>query len=140
MLNCSKNQEPRTKNQEPRTKSLRAMHNFKKLDIWTKSMELVTKIYSITNSLPNQERFGLTSQIQRAAVSIPANIAEGSAKSSNKDFARFLEMSIGSSFELETELIIALNLKYIDSVVFTNIETKINEIQKMINGFKQSLN
>ena len=116
------------------------MHNFKKLDIWTKSMELVTKIYSITNSLPNQERFGLTSQIQRAAVSIPANIAEGSAKSSNKDFARFLEMSIGSSFELETELIIALNLKYIDSMVFTNIETKINEIQKMINGFKQSLN
>jgi four helix bundle protein len=116
------------------------MHNFKKLDIWTKSMELVTKIYSITNSFPNQERFGLTSQIQRAAVSIPANIAEGSAKSSNKDFARFLEMSIGSSFELETELIIALNLKYIDSVVFTNIETKINEIQKMINGFKQSLN
>jgi len=103
-------------------------------------MELVTKIYSITNSFPNQERFGLTSQIQRAAVSIPANIAEGSAKSSNKDFARFLEMSIGSSFELETELIIALNLKYIDSVVFTNIETKINEIQKMINGFKQSLN
>jgi len=116
------------------------MHNFKKLDIWTKSIELVTKIYSITNSFPNQERFGLTSQIQRAAVSIPANIAEGSAKSSNKDFARFLEMSIGSSFELETELIIALNLKYIDSVVFTNIETKINEIQKMINGFKQSLN
>ena len=116
------------------------MHNFKNLDIWTKSMELVTKIYSITNSFPNQERFGLTSQIQRAAVSIPANIAEGSAKSSNKDFARFLEMSIGSSFELETELIIALNLKYIDSVVFTNIETKINEIQKMINGFKQSLN
>ena len=116
------------------------MHNFKKLDIWTKSMELVTKIYSITNSFPNQERFGLTYQIQRAAVSIPANIAEGSAKSSNKDFARFLEMSIGSSFELETELIIALNLKYIDSVVFTNIETKINEIQKMINGFKQSLN
>jgi len=81
-------------------------------------MELVTKIYSITNSFPNQERFGLTSQIQRAAVSIPANIAEGSAKSSNKDFARFLEMSIGSSFELETELIIALNLKYIDSGVF----------------------
>ena len=116
------------------------MHNFKKLDIWTKSMELVTKIYSITNSFPNQERFGLTSQIQRAAVSIPTNIAEGSAKSSNKDFARFLEMSIGSSFELETELIIALNLKYIDSLVFTAIETKINEIQKMINGFKQSLN
>jgi four helix bundle protein len=103
-------------------------------------MELVTDIYLLTNSFPNHERFGLTSQTQRAAVSIPTNIAEGSAKSSNKDFARFLEMSIGSSFELETELILALNLKYIDLVVFTTIQTKINEIQKMINGFKQSLN
>jgi four helix bundle protein len=116
------------------------MHNFKKLDIWVKSMELVTDIYLLTNSFPNQERFGLTSQTQRAAVSIPTNIAEGSAKSSNKDFARFLEMSIGSSFELETELILALNLKYIDSLVFKSIQTKINEIQKMIIGFKQSLN
>ena len=103
-------------------------------------MELVTDIYLLTNSFPNQERFGLTSQTQRAAVSIPTNIAEGSAKSSNKDFARFLEMSIGSSFELETELILALNLKYIDSLVFKTIQTKINEIQKMIIGFKQSLN
>jgi four helix bundle protein len=103
-------------------------------------MELVTDIYFMTNSFPNQERFGLTSQIQRAAVSIPTNIAEGSAKSSNKDFARFLEMSIGSSFELETELILALKLKYIDSGVFNTTQNKINEIQKMINGFKQSLN
>ena len=116
------------------------MHNFKKLDIWVKSMELVTDIYLLTNSFSNHERFGLTSQTQRAAVSIPTNIAEGSAKSSNKDYARFLEMSIGSSFELETELILALNLKYIDSLVFKTIQTKINEIQKMIIGFKQSLN
>ena len=76
------------------------MHNFRKLDIWVKSMDLVTDIYRVTNAFPNQERFGLTSQMQRSAVSIPSNIAEGSAKSSNKDFARFLEMSIGSSYEL----------------------------------------
>ena len=116
------------------------MHNFRKLDIWTKSVALVTEIYQLTNSFPSQERFGLMSQMQRAAVSIPTNIAEGSAKSSNKDFARFLEMSMGSSLELETELIIALNFKYIDSVVFDNIQNKNIELQKMLTGFKNKLN
>jgi len=68
--------------------------------------------------------------MQRAAVSIPTNIAEGSAKTSNKDFARFLEISIGSSLELETELIITLNLKYIDSMIFEDIQNEIIELQK----------
>ncbi len=77
--------------------------------------------------------------MQRAAVSIPTNIAEGSAKSSNKDFARFLEMSIGSSLELETELIIALNLKYVDSMIFEDIQNEIIELQKMITVFKNKL-
>ena len=103
-------------------------------------MNLVTSVYQLTNSFPNVERFGLTSQIQRAAVSIPSNIAEGSAKTSNKDFARFLEMSIGSSFELETELTIAFNLGYIDNNLFTALVDKISEIQKMIIGFKNKLN
>jgi len=115
------------------------MHNFRKLDIWTKSMSLVTEIYQLTNEFPSCERFGLISQMQRASVSIPTNIAEGSAKTSNKDFARFLEMSIGSSLELETELTIALNLKYIDSMVFESIQNKIIELQKMITGFKNKL-
>jgi len=116
------------------------MHNFRKLDIWLKSMDLVVEIYNLTMIFPNYEKFGLSSQMQRSAVSIPANIAEGSAKSSNKDFARFLEMSIGSSYELETELILASRLKYINSDVFLFTQDKIAEIQKMINGFKQSLN
>lgn len=115
------------------------MHNFKKLDIWGKSMDLVTEIYQVTNLFPNNERFGLTSQMQRSAVSIPSNIAEGSAKSSNKDFSRFLEMSIGSSFELETQIILATNLKYIDSENSFAIQNKISEIQKMIIGFKNKL-
>jgi four helix bundle protein len=115
------------------------MHNFKKLDIWVKSMNLVTEIYRITNSFPNHERFGLTSQMQRSAVSIPSNIAEGSAKSSNKDFSRFLEMSIGSSFELETQIILATNLGYLDSENSITIQNKISEIQKMIIGFKNKL-
>ena len=116
------------------------MHNFRKLDIWMKSMDLVVEIYNLTTIFPNSEKFGLSSQMQRSAVSIPANIAEGSAKSSNKDFARFLEMSIGSSYELETELILAYRLKYMNSEVFLLNQNKIAEIQKMINGFKQSLN
>ena len=115
------------------------MHNFKKLEIWTKSMSIVTEIYQITNSFPSCERFGLVSQMQRSAVSIPSNIAEGSAKTSNKDFARFLEMSIGSSFELETELIVSYNLKYIDTIVYENLLSEISEIQKMIYGFKNKL-
>lgn len=102
-------------------------------------MNLVTEIYQLTNTFPSNERFGLISQMQRAAVSIPTNIAEGSAKTSNKDFARFLEMSIGSSLELETELTIALNLKYIDLLIFENIQDKIIELQKMITGFKNKL-
>ena len=77
--------------------------------------------------------------MQRAAVSIPTNIAEGSAKTSNKDFARFLEISIGSSFELETQLILASKLNYVDSEISISTQNKINELQKMIIGFKNKL-
>jgi len=115
------------------------VHNFRKLDIWLKSMDLVVEIYQLTNTFPNNEKFGLSSQMNRSAVSIPSNIAEGSAKSSNKDFARFLEMSIGSSYELETELTIASKLNYIEHDVFVLLQNKIVEIQKMIIGFKNKL-
>jgi four helix bundle protein len=115
------------------------MHNFRKLDIWLKSMDLVVEIYNLTSVFPNHEKFGLSSQMQRSAVSIPSNISEGSAKSSNKDFARFLEMSICSSYEFETELILASRLKYIDSNIFLLTQNKIAEIQKMITGFKNKL-
>ncbi|MDR0873797.1 MAG: four helix bundle protein [Prevotellaceae bacterium] len=116
------------------------MHNFKQLNIWIKSMELVKDIYLLTNLLPDRERFGMISQMQRAAISVPANIAEGSAKSSGKDFCRFLEISTGSLFELETFVILAENLKYIDLEKSIIIQQKINEIQKMIFGFKQKIN
>ena len=115
------------------------MQDYHKLTVWTKSLDLVKDIYQITTAFPKTESYGLSNQIQRAAVSIPSNIAEGSAKTSNKDFARFLEMSIGSLFELETELIIVLNLNYIDSMVFEDIQNKIIELQKMITGFKNKL-
>lgn len=115
------------------------MHNFRKLDIWKKSIELVTQIYELTNKFPVHERFGLIFQMQRAAVSCPSNIGEGSAKSSNKDFSRFLEISLGSLIELETELTVAKNLEYIDIKIFEQLQNEIIELQKMIYGFKEQL-
>ncbi|VBB46306.1 conserved hypothetical protein [uncultured Paludibacter sp.] len=103
-------------------------------------MDFVTEIYLLTNDYPKEEMFGLISQTRRAATSIPFNIAEGSAKSSDKDFARFLEMAIGSSMELETALIVAFNLKYIDLQKLAEKQSKITELQKMIYKFKTNLN
>ncbi len=115
------------------------MHNFRKLNIWLKSVDLVTEIYRLTNTFPSYERYGLKSQMQDAAVSCPTNIAEGSAKSSNKDFARFLEMSLGSLYELETELLVSLNLEYTDSERYKVIQSRIVELEKMIVAFKNQL-
>lgn len=115
------------------------MHNFKKLKIWIKSMDLVTEIYRLTNAYPKFEVYNLCSQTQRAAISIPLNISEGSAKSSNKDFARFLEYSIGSCMELETAIIIASNLGYFDQDTLDEKSLKINELQKMIFKFISTL-
>lgn len=89
------------------------MHKFKELGIWQKSKLFCSKIYNETASFPTDEKFGLTNQLRRASVSIPSNIAEGSSRSSNKEFARFLEIAIGSAYELETQLLIALDLGFI---------------------------
>ncbi|MFA7494371.1 MAG: four helix bundle protein [Proteiniphilum sp.] len=115
------------------------MHNFKKLDIWNRSVEFVTDIYRLVNTFPQVERFGLIAQMQRAAVSIPTNIAEGSAKSSNKDFARFLEISLGSAYELETELSLSFKLSYIEAETYEQFQQKLSELQRMISGFKNTL-
>ena len=115
------------------------MHNFKKLNIWVKAIALVKEVYLLTNKFPKAEQYGLVSQIQRAAVSIPANIAEGSAKSSNKDFTRFLEFSLGSIFELETMTIISKELNYLSEEAFNSIDKQIQEVQKMIISFMSQL-
>jgi four helix bundle protein len=86
----------------------------KKLDVWKKAMDLVEKIYSISHSFPDSERFGLTSQIRKAAVSIPSNIAEGSARKGDKELLRFITIAIGSVAELETQYLIAIRLGYIE--------------------------
>ena len=89
------------------------MHQFKELEIWKRSRLFCSQIYTITSKFPNDEKFGLTNQLRRAAISIPSNIAEGSSRNSNKDFARFLEIAIGSAYEIETQLLIAFDLDFI---------------------------
>ncbi len=115
------------------------MHNFRELEIWKRSLELAKAIYQCTNSFPSSEAFGLASQIKRSAVSIPSNIAEGSSRSSNKDFNRFLQIALGSAFELETQLILAAEFKFIVAKTYSEIQLELIEIQKMINGFRGRL-
>lgn len=115
------------------------MHNFKELIVWQKSRELVKDIYILTEKFPNDEKFGLTSQIKRAAVSIASNIAEGSGRGSDKECVRFLDMANGSAFELETQLYLAFDLSFIDEDLLNKILEQVTEVQKLIYGFKTRL-
>jgi len=115
------------------------MHNFKNLKVWQKSVDLAVKIYKVTAEFPTSEKFGMTSQMRRACVSVPSNIAEGTAKSSSKSFSNSLEISLGESFELETQMIIAERVNLISEDIAQELESNISEIQRMIIGFKSSL-
>jgi four helix bundle protein len=86
------------------------MHNFRQLNIWKDARSLVKDVYLLTSNFPSDEKFGLKSQINRCAISVPSNIAEGSARGTNKDFAHFLRISLGSLFEMETQLLLAVDL------------------------------
>ena len=111
------------------------MKDFKKLQIWQLGMEVVDKVYGIIPMLPPDEKFGLKSQVTRAAISIPANIAEGNAKRSEKDKKRFMEISLGSAFELETHLLIIKNRKWVEDKVIYDLIEVVKREQKMIDGF-----
>ena len=109
----------------------------KDMEVWKKSIELVTKVYEITKTFPDDEKFGLVSQIRRASISIPSNIAEGAARNSDKEIQRFLDISLGSIAELETQLIIAENLQYFDDI---SIYEDIKVTTALIAGLKKYLN
>ena len=115
------------------------MHKFKELTVWTKAVDLATDIYKITKQFPSEEKFGLVSQINRCAVSIPSNIAEGSGRNTNGEFNHFLGISAGSSFELETQLIIANRLGYLDKEILEITIKKINDIQNMTFGLQKKI-
>lgn len=114
--------------------------NYKELDAWKESMELVQLVYEITQKFPSEEKFGLVSQLRRASVSIPSNIAEGCGRSSNKEYKRFVEIALGSILELETQLIIAAQLKLIHSEhpVFNKLENTIKIIYGLIRFLKKN--
>jgi len=110
------------------------MRNFRELIIWKQGIQLTANVYELCKQLPKDETYGLKSQITRAAVSIPANIAEGCSRRSEKDFRRFLEISIGSAFELETHLVIAEKLGYIDRKSVDEFLRELTVEQKQINA------
>ena len=115
------------------------MHDYKKLEVWSESVDLVTEIYLLTDEFPDKEKFSLTNQINRSAVSIPSNIAEGAGRLSKKEFIQFLGYAIASSYELETQLAIANNLKFINSEQIQEITIKLTIIQKKIYNLIRSL-
>ncbi len=114
-------------------------HDFKKLKIWQEGLALVIETYKLTKDFPNEEKYGLSSQLNRCSVSIPSNIAEGTSKSSEKHFKTFLETSLGSAFEWETQIMIAFKVGYIDKEKFEELENNINKLQNMIYTFKNKL-
>jgi four helix bundle protein len=107
------------------------INNFKELNIWKKSIELVKEIYKITEKFPNSEIYGLTSQMRRAAVSIPSNVAEGFKRRYSKEFKQFLNIAMGSSAELETQVVIARELGYLKVEVEASITERLDHISRM---------
>lgn len=115
------------------------MNRYKELKVWQKSVDLAVSLYGITQHFPNEEQYGLTSQIRRSAVSIPSNIAEGAGRNTKGEYNNFLGISYGSSCELETQLIIASRVGFLVPADFNHLSNEITEIQKMNYALRKSL-
>lgn len=113
------------------------MNDYKELEVWKKAVNLVTNIYELCKILPKEELYSLSDQIKRCAISIPANIAEGSGRNTSKEFIRFLYISLGSAYELETHLIIGENIGYFSKI--NSFLEELNDIKKMLNGLINSI-
>lgn len=114
-------------------------HNFRELKIWQRGIELSVMINEISNNFPSEERFGLCSQLRRAGVSVPSNIAEGSSRNSPKEFVRYLSIASGSCTEVETQLEIAKRLGFVNEEQLASPLNETREIQKMIHSFSSSI-
>ena len=113
--------------------------NFEELDVYIKAIDFVSNIYTLTKDFPKDEMFGLTSQLRRAAVSIPSNISEGSART-KKDFSRFIDMARGSVMECVTLLKISVKQRYVDERKYNELRSTLTELSKMLSGLKKSVN
>ncbi len=114
------------------------MHNFRNIQIWKDAMDLAQAVYEITEALPKMETYGLISQMTRAAVSVPSNIAEGSGRS-DKDFSHFLAIALGSLFELNTQIMLSERIGYLTSEQSLALQGRADKLQMMITGFKRHL-
>ncbi|MEL6558041.1 MAG: four helix bundle protein [Bacteroidota bacterium] len=115
------------------------MHNFRELRVWKKARTLAKDVYVVSAEFPHEEKFGLTSQVRRSMISIPSNIAEGSSRNSPKDFVRFLRLALGSAFELETQLLLSIDLGFIAETRIIPVNKRIQEVQKMLIGLERKL-
>jgi four helix bundle protein len=115
------------------------MRKFKDLHIWQDGMRMVTLIYHTARTFPSSEKFGLCSQITRSAISVPSNIAEGCSRNSNTELIRFLEISLGSCFELETQIEISKNMKFIPEQEADQIIHQLHQLQAKINSYRTFL-
>ena len=115
------------------------MHEYRKLKVWQRSHGLMKDIYGVTRNFPPEERFALRVQLQKAALSIPSNIAEGSGRFSRAEYRRFVEFASGSSFEVDYQLFAAHDLGYIDDPTYERLTPELLEIQKMLRGFHRHL-
>ncbi len=115
------------------------MHNFRELQVWKKARILAKEVYLVSTDFPEGEKFGLTSQVRRSMISIPSNIAEGSSRNSSKDFVRFLRIALGSAFELETQLLLSIDLGFTAENKINPVNERIREIQKMLIGLERKL-
>jgi four helix bundle protein len=125
---------------ERKTGNDKAMFNYEKLDVWHKAIVFADQVYTLTRSFPEKERFGLTNQMRRAAVSISSNIAEGSSRSSKTDFARFIEIAAGSVFEVISQATISKRQGFLSEAAFVKLYVAAEEQSKMLSGLKKSLN
>lgn len=113
--------------------------NFRNYKVWNDAVDYASRVYKVTSEMPWFEKKGLCDQLQRAVVSISSNIAEGAAKPSDVEFAHFLDTSLGSAFEVETQLLIAKNIGYINVDMYNDLINDLNEIERQINGLIHSL-
>jgi four helix bundle protein len=115
------------------------MQDFRDLKVWHRSHQIVLKIYDYTKGFPKHELYGVTSQIRRAATSMPTNIAEGSSRGSDADFARFLQIAFSSSAEVEYLLLLSLDLNYLEKTIYQNLYQELTETRRMIAALRQKL-
>jgi four helix bundle protein len=115
------------------------IRTYRDLIVWQKSINIVTDIYRVTKHFPKQETFGLVLQIRRSSISVPSNIAEGYSRYSNREFTRFLEIAIGSLAEMQTQLLISLNLEYISETDFKTVTENSREIERMLSSLIRKL-